>query len=63
MLGVVTSSLYTDQGADGNTPTDMGVYLDLGMGLASTLLPSQNTVTAPKAGQIIPDNSARYSLK
>ena len=44
MLGVVTSSLYTDQGADGNTPTDMGVYLDLGMGLASTLLPSQNTV-------------------
>ena len=62
MLGVVTSSLYTDQGADGNTPTDMGVYLDLGMGLASTLLPSQNTVTAPKAGQIIQDNSARYSL-
>ena len=50
----LASSLYTDQGADGNTPTEMGVYLDLGMGLASTLLPSTNTVTAPKAGQIVP---------
>ena len=57
-----TSSLYTDQGADGTQTNEMGVYLDLGMGLASTLLPSQNTVTAPKAGEIVNEDGTTTTL-
>ena len=62
VFGVVTSSLYTDQGADGTQTNEMGVYLDLDMGLASTLLPSQNTVTAPKAGEIVNEDGTTTTL-
>ena len=61
VFGVDSTSLYTDQGADGSL-IEMGVYLDLGMGLASTLLPSQNTVTAPKAGEIVNEDGTITTL-
>ena len=63
-LVVNNDSLYVDNGNDDTGASDqtMGVYLDMGLGLASALVPSENTVTTPEAGEIIlPGNGPQPS--
>ena len=53
-LVVNNDSLYVDNGNDDTGASDqtMGVYLDMGLGLASALVPSENTVTTPEAEKL-----------
>ena len=46
VLTVDSDTLYVDNGnsSDGYYDQTMGVYLDMGLGLSSALIPSQNTV-------------------
>ena len=47
VLTVDSDTLYVDNGnsSDGYYDQTMGVYLDMGLGLSSALIPSSNTVT------------------
>ena len=53
-----------DNGDDDTGASDqtMGVYLDMGLGLASALVPSANTVTTPEAANIVAASSNALSL-
>ena len=58
MLTVDSDTLYVDNGnsSDGMYDQTMGVYLDMGLGLSSALIPSSNTVTSPEASIILASN-------
>ena len=64
VLTVDSDTLYVDNGIQVDEMYDqtMGVYLDMGLGLSSALIPSENTVTTPEAGEIIlPGNGPQPS--
>ena len=55
VLTVDSDTLYVDNGnsSEGYYDQTMGVYLDMGLGLSSALIPSSNTVTSPEASIIV----------
>ena len=64
VLTVDSDTLYVDNGnsSDGYYDQTMGVYLDMGLGLSSALIPSSNTVTTPAASNIVDSGSNALSL-
>ena len=55
VLTVDSDTLYVDNGnsSEGSSDQTMGVYLDMGLGFSSALIPSSNTVTSPEASIIV----------